>query len=348
MNNLKKTIILCFVLFSCFIGAKADVEINETTFPDEEFRSWVLRQSYGQDGVLTEEEIANVTRITVVGGRDIQSLKGIESFTALTYLNCASNHLTALDVSKCTKLEVLYCDCNQLNLLDVSKNTALKELACAANPLTTLDISMNPELTNLACSQCQLTSLDVSQNNALTQLSCNSNQLTSLDVSKNTALTILSCKSNQLTSLDVSKNTALKRLICNDNQLTSLNVAGCPVLEDIRCYSNQIKGEAMDALMAGLPTVEGFLGVINYKDEQNVMTKSQASAAKAKGWYVRYIDSNNQWKNYEGSDEATGIGATLNDRGKMTNDSLYDLSGRKLSGKPARGIYIEGGKKKVK
>jgi len=27
---------------------------------------------------------------------------------------------------------------------------------------------------------------------------------------------------------------------------------------------------------------------------------------------------------------------------------LYDLSGRKLSGKPARGIYIEGGKKKVK
>ena len=44
----------------------------------------------------------------------------------------------------------------------------------------------------------------------------------------------------------------------------------------------------------------------------------------------------------------TGIGATLNDKGKMTNDSRYDLSGRKLAGKPARGIYIENGKKKVK
>ena len=44
----------------------------------------------------------------------------------------------------------------------------------------------------------------------------------------------------------------------------------------------------------------------------------------------------------------TGIGATLNDRGKMINDSWYDLGGRKLSGKPARGIYIENGKKKVK
>ena len=29
-------------------------------------------------------------------------------------------------------------------------------------------------------------------------------------------------------------------------------------------------------------------------------------------------------------------------------DGFYDLQGRKLSGKPARGIYIEGGKKKVK
>ena len=348
MNNLKKTIILFFVLFSCFIGAKADVEINETTFPDEEFRNWVLRQSYGVDGVLTEEETANVTRIMVVGGRDIQSLKGIEYFTALTYLNCASNHLTALDVSKCTKLEVLYCDWNQLTSLDVSKNTALKDLACGANPLTTLDVSMNAELTDLACGQSQLTSLDVSQNTALTYLSCNSNQLTSLDVSKNTALINLSCQSNQLTSLDVSKNSVLKRLICKDNQLTSLNVAGCSELEDIRCYSNQIKGEAMDALVAGLPTARGFLGVINNEDDQNVMIKSQVSVAKAKGWYVRYIDSNNQWQDYEGSDDTTGISATLNDKGKMRNDSRYDLSGRKLAGKPARGIYIENGRKVVK
>ena len=44
--------------------ASADVEINETTFPDDYFRNWVLAQSYGQDGVLRDEEIANVTKIT--------------------------------------------------------------------------------------------------------------------------------------------------------------------------------------------------------------------------------------------------------------------------------------------
>ena len=33
-------------------------------------------------------------------GREIESLKGIEYFTALTKLNCRSNKLTSLDVSK--------------------------------------------------------------------------------------------------------------------------------------------------------------------------------------------------------------------------------------------------------
>ena len=32
----------------------------------------------------------------------------------------------------------------------------------------------------------------------------------------------------------------------------------------------------------------------------------------------------------------------------VNGQSVYDLQGRRLSGKPARGIYIEDGKKKVK
>ena len=52
--------------------------------------------------------------------------------------------------------------------------------------------------------------------------------------------------------------------------------------------------------------------------------------------------------NFDG--EATGISDALrlNDKGQMTNDNWYDLQGRRISGKPARGIYIEDGKKKVK
>ena len=59
-------------------------------------------------------------------------------------------------------------------------------------------------------------------------------------------------------------------------------------------------------------------------------------------------DSNNQWQNYEGSDDPTGIGSLTPDPSPVREGSTYDLQGRRLSGKPARGIYIENGKKKVK
>ena len=208
----------------------------------------------------------------------------------LDYLSCYGNRLTSLDVSECTALEDLYCGGNRLTSLDVSECTALEDLYCGGNRLTSLDVSQNIALTELWCEGNLLTSLDVSKNIALTSLYCDGNQLTSLDVSGCTALTWLDCSSNQLASLDVSQNTALW---------------------DLRCYGNQIKGEAMDALVASLPTVEsGRFYVINTKDENegNVCTKAQVAVAKEKGWMVYdYNYDGGNWDGpveYEGSDEA--------------------------------------------
>ena len=39
------------------------VIVNETNFPDEKFRNWLLEQDYGSDGVLTDSEIAAVEEI---------------------------------------------------------------------------------------------------------------------------------------------------------------------------------------------------------------------------------------------------------------------------------------------
>ena len=217
----------------------AIIAINSINFPDVNFRSYLLSQSYGSDGVLTQDEINGVTSLKV-GSKKISSLKGIEHFTALTYLSCYSNRLTTLDVSKNTALKELSCYSNQLTTLDVSKNTALTSLSCESNQLTTLDVSKNTALTSLSCGSNQLTTLDVSKNTALTSLSCGSNQLTTLDVSKNTALTSLSCGSNQLTTLDVSKNTALTSLSCGSNQLTTLDVSKNTALTSLSCGSNQL------------------------------------------------------------------------------------------------------------
>ena len=310
--------------------AWADVEINETNFPDASFRNYLLSQDYGSDGKLTDEEIAGVTSINVSGTYfspgTISSLKGIEFFTALEDLRCSDNQLNSLDVSGCTALTTLFCYNNQLTSLDVSKNTALTWLQCDNN---------------------QLTSLDVSKNTALTELECYSNQLTSLDVSKNTALEILWCYNNQLTSLDLSKNTALKYLSCGGNQLTSLDVSKNTVLTRLYCYQNRIKGAAMDALVASLPTVSNYtMRVVYYENEQNVMTTTQVTAAKAKGWIPRYYDGNT-WVEYAGVDPSTEVN---NVEAADADDSApwYTINGVELAEKPtAPGIYIHGGKKVV-
>jgi len=111
-------------------------------------------------------------------------------------MDCSSNNLISLDVSKYTKLKILHCINNKLTNLDISKNKKIINLGCAHNNLTNLDVSKNTKLILLLCSFNQLTNLDVSKNRALKILWVSNNQLTSLDVNKNRALEALSCANN--------------------------------------------------------------------------------------------------------------------------------------------------------
>ena len=382
---MRKKVILSAIMLVVTLTVMADVRINETTFPDSNFRNWVLAQDYGADSALTSEELENITSLDV-RRLEIHDLKGIEYFVALKDLNCMTNKLTALDLSKNTaleklecignrlttinlrenkKLKFLSCGSNQLTALDVSGCTELDTLSCSSNQLTALNVSKNTKLTCLECYSNQLTALDLSKNTALGRLHCNANQLTALDVSKNTALHLLQCSSNLITTLDVTKNSALKDLSCNknklttlyvinnkslewiicsdnqltsldvsgcsalkslgcsDNQLSALNLSGCPTLIELHCDGNQlttldlsdnsalislyckrnkIMGTGMDALVESLPIVsEGSLYVMNFEKEQNVMTTTQVSAAKAKGW-TPYIMTYSIKMEYAGSE----------------------------------------------
>ena len=227
----------------------SSVTINETNFPDDNFRQYVKDKcDRNKDSFLSDEEIVAYTSILLRGG--ITNLKGIEFLTALTYLDCKGIQLASLDISKNTKLRYLGCSGNQLTSLDVSKNTVLEELECSNNQLTSLDVSKNTALTKLSCGGNQLAWLDVSKNIALTSLFCGGNRLTTIDLSNNIALGWLDCSWNFLTSLDVSKNTALTHFFCE---------------------MNQIKGIAMDALIESLSGGGGYLYAIRplENDEQS-------------------------------------------------------------------------------
>jgi hypothetical protein len=195
-----KTILslLSILLFSNISTAQS------TVIPDPNFEQALINLGLDTaiDGQVLTASINSVQTL-IVNSENINSLIGIQYFSALTDLRCSNNQLASLDLTQ---------------------NTALYTLFCNGNQLTTLDLSQNIVLRNLYCFQNQLTSLNVSQNTALEILSFSNNQLNSIDVSQNTALTFFSGFQNQLTSLDVSQNAVLTNLWSEDNQLTCLNV----------------------------------------------------------------------------------------------------------------------------
>ena len=111
--------LLVLVLLSAPQAVRASIAINETNFPDENFRQYLLSQYYGEDGDLTNLEIRAVTTM-YLNDKGIKSLEGISAFTELKELYCQNNQLTELDVSALTALEGLSCGNNQLKSLDVS------------------------------------------------------------------------------------------------------------------------------------------------------------------------------------------------------------------------------------
>ena len=140
--------------------------VNSTNFPDAGFRAVAKTFDTDNDNQLSSEEIEEADSVDC-SGRNISSLKGIEYFTEATSLNCSSNKLTALDISRNTNLTRLDCSSNKLTALDVSKNTKLTTLNCSSNKLKTLDISKNTSLNYLDCQSNELTKLDVSKAGSL-------------------------------------------------------------------------------------------------------------------------------------------------------------------------------------
>ncbi|MCJ8292281.1 MAG: T9SS type A sorting domain-containing protein [Crocinitomicaceae bacterium] len=191
--------------------------------PDANFKTYLVGNSAINTNLDTEIQCSEASAFTGTidcNSLAISDLTGIESFTALTDLQCNDNDLITLDVTQNTALTILVCHNNfSLTTLDVSQNTALTELKCDYNNMTALDVTQNTALINLKCSYQLITTLDLTQN---------------------TALEVLSCRYNSLTTLNLSQNTALVQLICNNNTLSALDLTQAPSLSYLSCYSNDL------------------------------------------------------------------------------------------------------------
>ena len=224
------------------VGQTGYIKIKKANFPDRYFRKYIKENfDKDRDGILSSDEINNITNIGVVRNQNITSLQGIEHFPNLMSLTCVQTGITELDVSKNTALTSLDCyDNKELTRLILDGANALTTLNCYSTGITELDVSNNTALTNLDCSNTGITELDVSKNTALRGLTCWNTGITELDVSKNTALTWLGCSNTRITSLDVSKNTELTALYCDSIGITELDVSKNTALTDLWCYNTGI------------------------------------------------------------------------------------------------------------
>jgi len=128
-------LLCCKGLFNCCGNDKRDGN-GIVNIPDANFKAYLVGASAintNGDKEIQVSEASAFNDTIACSEMNISNLKGIEAFTALTYLNCSDNQLKSLNVSKNTALTSLNCSENQLTSLDVSKNTALTTLVCEGN-----------------------------------------------------------------------------------------------------------------------------------------------------------------------------------------------------------------------
>ena len=120
-------------------AALSAIEINENTFPDNNFRNYILSTfDTDKDEILSPDELEKITEINVEE-LNISDLAGIGFFINLESLNCSKNQLHKLNLKDNPKLLEVYCSENELEELKFGKQN-LQVLHCEKNHLPALDL----------------------------------------------------------------------------------------------------------------------------------------------------------------------------------------------------------------
>lgn len=246
---MKKTIFLLLMAWVVSLASSADVTINNSTFPDVNFRNYMFSEY--PSGVITTVQLNARTALNMEG-MGIANAKGIELFPNLTRLDLYNNNLTSVIVMYNTKLTYINVAYNQMAWIDVSANTKLEELYLQNNELTdvsvyglpnlrTLWVHNNPTMTALNCYRNNLTNFNVRGCTALQKLKCfenpNLTYITGLETC--TAITYLDCEDCAISSLSgVSGMNKLEYLYCRNNDLATLDVSNKSKLVYLRVQGN--------------------------------------------------------------------------------------------------------------
>lgn len=220
---------------------------------------------------MRESEVLSITSLNFdpyeyepYNGR-ITTLKGIEHFINLEYLDCRNWALTNCDVSKNKALIQFAVQGTQnLKSLDFSNNPHIMALYLNGNNgLESLNLDGCTQLGNLQLFGSALTSLNIPNPEAMTNLlfggslrlnpkdypnltglGCENMELEDLEDFIPDEIKIrlgsLFCEGNKLTNLDLSKYPNLQFLYCSGNEITTLDLSKTPNMVGLGCSGNKI------------------------------------------------------------------------------------------------------------
>lgn len=256
------------------VQVDAGVDINETNFPDENFRKYVKDNfDLNKDNKLTKQEQLNATwpatgaRKQLQVNADVKDVKGIEYFTEIHEVWFYSKYVKNVDLSKLTKLKVFKGSKSALTSLDLSNCNILEEINFPDNKnLTEVKLPQTTTLKELDMNSCNISSIDLDKATALEKIQLGKNNFTTIDVSKNIAvkslalyqdqnnpkdklktldvtnnvnLEVLSIEGNKGLNPDISKNVKLKQYVITNNNIDKLDVSNNVDLESLHVYWNK-------------------------------------------------------------------------------------------------------------
>ncbi|MBQ6661078.1 MAG: InlB B-repeat-containing protein [Lachnospiraceae bacterium] len=251
------------VLMRTQAASAEEIPITEENFPDGIFRMDYLRVwDTDHNEKLSDAERAAVTEISIESSA-INSLKGIEYFTNLVFLECQAELMGTVDLSKNTKLTYLSLGGNyEICLLDLSKNTKLETLILAETSIRSVDLTKLTNLKTLILEDTPISTLNLKNNTKLEFIDISETRIKEfnpalfpnlwyfradetpiqkLDFTHNTKLQRVECSRGDLNELVFgSKNTELTSVVCERNRLSTLSVSTCSKLVCLKCQGNDL------------------------------------------------------------------------------------------------------------
>ena len=225
----------------------------QITIDSENLERYLIQQGFDSgavDGVIPFSNAQRVKRLDLAN-LDITSIKGLESFKNLEYLDLSGNDelneyifiynenqsLKTLKMAN-TKIKEFVAYATKLENVDFSNNRNITRLEILGSRMKNLNVNGATKLKYLRVNGGSMTSLDLSTQLELDELIITSNKLSSINLTNLSRLTLLELTGNSLTSIDLTKNPSLLEAYIGNNKLASLDTSKNPALEHLKAPSN--------------------------------------------------------------------------------------------------------------